>query len=157
MQRLILTSRKVLFGTAMVFGLATAASVQAAELGAEATIDYRQGVMSAIGGNMAASAAIIMDQADYRDRLATHVRFIVDMTEDIPSLFPEGSDFGETDALPSIWEDPETFAQRSRDNHAAAVALHEAVEAGDEAEIAQRFRAVGQSCRACHDDFRHRD
>ncbi len=156
MQRYVWTTRKLLVGTALLFGLTTAASVQAFD-DAEATIDYRQGVMAAIGGNMASIAAIVMDRADYRDNLATHVRFIVDLTEDIPAMFPEGSDFGETDALPSIWEDPETYAEKSRANHEAAVALQEAVETGDDAAIAAGFRDLGQSCRSCHEDFRHRD
>ncbi|AHE97041.1 c-type cytochrome [Thioalkalivibrio paradoxus] len=157
MQRTMRMSRNVFVATAAVLALGLPASGVAFDEGAEATIDYRQGVMRAIGGNVASTAAIVVDGADYRDNLEMHTRYLVDATRDIPGLFPEGSDFGETDALAAVWEEPEKFAERSRETHEAAVALHEAVERGDDAAIGQGFRALGQSCRSCHEDFRHRD
>ena len=122
----------------------------------QVTIDYRQGVMKAVGGNMAALAAVLVDGADYRDNLALHARFIADALQDVPALFPEGSDFGETDALASIWEEQEKFQQRAEGSRKAAELLVEAVEKGDDA-MALRFRELGESCRACHEDFRRRD
>lgn len=157
MQRAIVNSRNLLVGAALCLGLAATGSIHAFEDGAEAVIDYRQGVMRAIGGNVASTAAIVVDGADFRDNLITHVRYIADMTRDIPALFPEGSDFGETGALPSVWEEPEKFAERSQENHDAALALVEAVEQGDDDAIAAGFRNLGQSCRSCHEDFRRRD
>lgn len=157
MQRILAITRNLFIGTAMVLGLAASGSVHSFDEGAEVTIDYRQGLMRALGGNVSATAAIIVDSADFRDNLAIHVRYIVDATRDIPALFPEGSDFGETDALPSIWEDAEKFALSSSENHEAAVALHEAVEGGDDAAIMAAFRNLGQSCRSCHEDFRRGD
>ncbi len=149
--------RKLLVGAALTVGLGASGNLPAFDMGGEVTIDYRQGVMGAIGGNMASTAAIVIDGADFGENLLMHVRFLVDATQDIPSLFPEGSDFGETDALPSIWEEPEKFAERSRENHEAAIALLEAVEQGDETVVRSAFRDLGQSCRSCHEDFRHRD
>ncbi len=157
MNRNRMNLRKLLVGAALTVGLGTAGNLPAFEMGAEATIDYRQGVMRAIGGNVASTAAIVIDGADFGDNLLMHVRYLVDATKDIPSLFPEGSDFGETDALPSVWEEPEKFAERSSANHEAALALLEAVEQGDDAVIRGAFRDLGQSCRSCHEDFRHRD
>jgi len=157
MRRILATTRNLFVGTALVLGLAASGAVHSFDEGAEVTIDYRQGLMRALGGNVAATAAIVVDGADFRDNLAIHVRYIVDATRDIPALFPEGSDFGETDALPSVWEDVEKFAQRSSENHEAAVALQEAVEGGDDAAIMAGFRNLGQSCRSCHEDFRRRD
>lgn len=157
MKQTTMKIRTLLVGAALTLGLGASGSLPAFEMGAEATIDYRQGVMRAIGGNVAATAAIVIDGADFGDNLLLHVRYLVDTTKDIPSLFPEGSDFGETDALPSVWEQPEKFAESSRANHEAAIALLEAVEQGDEALIRGAFRDLGQSCRSCHGDFRHRD
>ncbi|OOG28134.1 cytochrome C [Thioalkalivibrio denitrificans] len=150
--------RGMCFGIALTLGLGLGAAAQVhAFEEIEAKIDYRQGAMRAIGGNMASLAAVIVDGVeDYRDNLALHARFIVDMSRDIPGLFPEGTDFGETNALPAIWENWERYEQLSEDTHQAAVRLLEAIEAG-EANLGPRFREVGQSCTACHDDFRHRD
>jgi cytochrome c556 len=137
----------------MLLGLALLGPVHADE---EVVIEYRQGVMKAIGGNMSSLAAVLVDGADYRANLARHARFIAEFLEDVPALFPEGSDFGETDALMAIWDEPAKFEERSADTHQAALRLLEAVEREDDT-MATRFRELGESCRACHEDFRRRD
>lgn len=159
MRDMMFTTKGIWFGMTLVLGVAFSGPSIAFEdndmFAAEAQIEYRQGVMRAIGGNAASLAAILVDGADeYRGNLETHARFIRDMTEDIPSLFPEGSDFGDTDALDEVWENRDEFEQRAEDTHEAAVAFDEAVEAGNDDEIGPRFRELGESCTACHDDFR---
>jgi cytochrome c556 len=122
----------------------------------EAIIDYRKGVMKSIGGNMASLAAVLVDGAEYRANLIHHARFIAEFMQDVPALFPEGSDFGETDALESVWQKREEFEKRAAATREAAGLLLRAVETNDEA-MALRFRELGESCRACHEDFRRRD
>ena len=150
--------------TVRMFTAATVAATLTLGLGAtstvhafdehEATIDYRQGVMRAIGGNVSAFAAVVIDGAEFGDNLEMHTRQLLDLTRDIPALFPEGSDFPETDAREEIWDDWDHFVGRAEDVREAVEALHAAVEAGDEDQYAIRFRNLGQSCQACHDDFR---
>lgn len=143
---------------ALIFGLLLGSSHSMAfDAGAEATIDYRKGVMSALGGHSAAVAAIVVDGADFTEQLAGHAHALVHLTRDMPALFPEGSDFGETAALPAVWETPEDFAQKAEANHAAAVALLEAIESGQGANLGPLFRDVGQSCRSCHQGYRQRN
>lgn len=153
--------RRLRTGIALLLGLGMAGQAGAFDddlLKGEVQIEYRQGVMEALGGNASAISAVVIDGADeYRGNLETHARFIRDMTEDIPALFPEGSDFGDTDALPEIWEEPEKFEERADDTHEKAVALFQAVEEENEEEIGPRFRELGESCSACHDDFREGD
>jgi cytochrome c556 len=158
MQQPVRFTRSIAVAVAMTLGLGLAATSQVHAFDSiEATVDYRKGVMRAIGGNTAALAAVIVDGADdYRANLAIHARYIVDMTKDIPALFPEGSDFGETGALPAVWENQEKYAELSENTHKAAVSLLSAIEGGDQ-DLGPRFRELGQSCRACHDDFRQRD
>ncbi|WP_026279007.1 cytochrome c [Thioalkalivibrio sp. ARh3] len=138
---------------ALALGLGAVHSVHAFDEH-EATIDYRQGVMRAIGGNVGAFAAVVVDGADFRDNLKIHTSQLMELTEDIPALFPEGSDFPDTDAKEEIWEDWDRFVELANDTREAVEALHATVEAGDEDEYPIRFRNLGQSCQACHDDFR---
>lgn len=153
MQKPVLFARGLCLGVALTLGLGTMSQVHAFD-DIEAKVDYRKGVMRAIGGNTAALAAVIVDGAeDFRGNLAIHARYIVDMTKDIPGLFPEGTDFGETNALSAVWEDQARYAELSENTQKAAVALLEAIEAGED-NLGPRFREMGQSCRACHDDFR---
>jgi cytochrome c556 len=137
----------------MALGLSVLNCAQADE---QVIIDYRQGVMKAIGGNMSSLAAVIVDGAEYRDNLVHHARFIAEFLQDVPALFPEGSDFGETDALEGVWTKREEFEKRAAETREAADLLLQAVETGDDA-MALRFRELGESCRACHEDFRRSD
>ena len=75
------------------------------------------------------------------------------------ACFPEGSDFPETDAKEEIWDLTQGafwdhFKEYAQDTKDAAQALHAAVEAGEENQYATGFRDLGQTCKACHDDFR---
>jgi cytochrome c556 len=120
----------------------------------EAVIEHRQNVMRAIGGLTGASVGVIRDQLQYGDNLVIYATAIEALTRDIPALFPEGSDFGDTDALPEVWSQRERFEELAAENHQQTEAFLRAVENGDRAEIGARFREMGDSCKACHDDFR---
>lgn len=72
----------------------------------------------------------------------------------LPALFPEGSDKGDTKALPVIWTDKAGFAAANKASDAAIDALAVAAGTGDMAKIAEAFNNAGKSCGACHDKFR---
>lgn len=121
----------------------------------EAVVDHRQGAMSAVGGSMSALAAVVLDGAPYEDRLEVYAGTVEAVMTDLPDLFPDGSDHPESDALPPVWEDRETFEERAANAAQAARELAEAVESGDEGAMAQAFGGVGNACGACHEDFRN--
>ena len=72
----------------------------------------------------------------------------------LPHMFPEGSNIGDSKALPVIWQDFDTFTgifakglQGANDMKAAAVA-------GDAAAYAAALQVVGGTCGECHQKFR---
>jgi cytochrome c556 len=67
------------------------------------------------------------------------------------SLFPAGSEGGESLAKPEIWTDAAGFEKTMKDAHAATVALQSV---SDEAAFRPALGALGGSCKACHDKFR---
>lgn len=121
----------------------------------EALVDHRQGIMRAVGGHMAATAAILFDGVPFENDLGVHGAALSGLLGDITALFPEGSAHEESDARPEIWEDADTFDERSRTTGDAAAAFAEAVQGGDQAQMIQAFSALGDSCGACHEDFRY--
>ncbi len=133
-------------------GLFLAGTVQATD--PEVYIDYRQAVMKAVGGNASAAAAILIDGAPFTGNLEEHARAIENLTADIPALFPEGTDHPDSDARPEVWGDRGAFEERAAATRRAAKAFREAAAGGNTAAAMPRFRDLGQSCRACHDDFR---
>ena len=72
----------------------------------------------------------------------------------MPTLFPAGSDKGETKALPAIWTDRAGFVAANKGEGDAIDALAAAAGTGDMAKVAEAFGNVGKACGACHEKFR---
>jgi cytochrome c556 len=62
----------------------------------EGAIKQRKSVMKAVGGHMGAMAGILKGQAKYPDGLKIHARAMADLAKVAAHIFPEGSDFVET-------------------------------------------------------------
>jgi len=135
----------------------TAGTFQAPALAAEEDdIKYRKNVMKALGGHMGSVASIVGGKAGPAAHLPGHVAAIVDISMMTKDLFPEGSDFGETTALPKIWEDPGAFTRELRMFEAAAATLGQAAGSGDMAAIGAALGELGKSCKSCHENFRQK-
>jgi cytochrome c556 len=72
----------------------------------------------------------------------------------LPALFPEGSNVGDSEALPAIWENWEAFTAIAETGAAAAEAGIAAAEAGDTATYAASAQALMGTCGQCHQQFR---
>lgn len=68
--------------------------------------------------------------------------------------FVPGSDKGETKAKAEVWSDAAGFEKKRAAMSEAMGKLGEAGKGGDQGAIKTAFGAVGQSCKACHDDYR---
>jgi len=85
---------------------------------------------------------------------AQEVKFASD---DLPTWFPEGTgpDTGlEMRAFAKVWSDPEGFAAASAEFQESAAALHASVQREDLEGTSDLVRAVGASCKGCHDRYR---
>ncbi len=118
----------------------------------ETEIKYRQGVMKAVGGTMGSLAAVLKQQApkEHAAPLALTMRNLASI---VPDVFPAGSDFGETDALPVIWEKPADFKAALDAFVLAAAILPDAAAKGGE-DYKMAFVALGKACKGCHETFR---
>lgn len=72
----------------------------------------------------------------------------------IPDLFPEGSIVGDSEALPAIWENWETFTGIVETGKTAATEAIAAAEAGDAAAYGVALKTLGGTCGQCHQQFR---
>ena len=118
----------------------------------EDQVEYRQEVMSAIGGTMGALGKILKQEVDRPNDLAPLAAALAELAETAQSVFPEGSQGG--DALPEIWEESEDFAERLAALKDATSAFRDVASSGDMAKIGPAVRDVGQSCRGCHNSYR---
>jgi cytochrome c556 len=130
---------------ALALGSATAADPAAA-------IKYRQAVMTAQGGHMAAIASIIKGEVDHKPHLPAHIEAIAGTAKMVRDLFPAGSDKGDTQALPGIWQRPAAFREAYEALEAAAPKLVE--KSGGADALRTAFGEVARACKGCHDNFR---
>lgn len=75
----------------------------------------------------------------------------------LDGYFPEGSgrDAGwDTEALPTIWEQPEEFEAAKAKFLAESATMMEIAAGGDAAAVGEQVKALGGSCKNCHDTFR---
>ena len=115
----------------------------------EAIIKYRQQAMKAASAHLKSAGAILKGSVPFQSDLAKHTRALADLGPIIAAGFPEGSDFGETDAKEAVWEKRAEFDQAA-DKFTQASAAFAANPNG------QTMGAVGKSCKGCHKQFREK-
>lgn len=121
----------------------------------EEIIKYRQAMMKALSGHMSAAARLVRGKVSYSGHLREHADAIAALAAHVGDLFPEGSDFGETEALEAIWEQPDKFAEAAQNNADAAAALRAAAASGQGIDAA--FGDLSDACKSCHKTFREKE
>lgn len=145
--------------TSLIAGVAAGVltSLFAAPLLADETnphIVHRQGIYKTVGGHMTSLKAILFLKHEAKDQAAYHAEAIVTAFKHMGNAYPAGSDKGETKARPEIWTQPDKFRQAGKNAFTAATALAEATQLGEPKEVIAAYKKLGDSCKACHDDFR---
>lgn len=148
--------------TALIGMLCLTGTAQAADV--DGQIKYRQNVMKALGGHVSAADRIMRGQVPMKDHLKLHATGAADIAAIVPSLFPKESvppeaEFSgatvETDSTEAILEKPAEFEKAAKQTEEATAAFLKAVNEGaDDKTLAKAFRAIGKSCKGCHEDFR---
>ena len=123
----------------------------------EDALDYRKAVMTALRGHIGASSMIARGLVENDGHLVGHAEGLAAGASELHRIFPEGSNVGESEALPTIWEDADGFAAAIAKMEEATAAFVDAAKGGDQETIGGAFRNVGMSCRGCHDNYRVQD
>jgi len=118
-------------------------------------IKFRKSIMTSIGGTMGGLVAVLKKQAsaEYAAPLASNMNALAKIAG---GIFPEGSDFGETRALPAIWEKPADFKKAVAAFQMAAANLSKVADSGDMSSFGAAFGALGKACKGCHETFREK-
>ncbi|MEW6330620.1 MAG: cytochrome c [Pseudomonadota bacterium] len=152
---MIISPLRSLLATGSLLAMLVPLSLHAAE--PEDIIKYRQNVMKAVGGHTSAAGAIVQGKVEYKSDLLEHARSLQALTRNIPALFQKDSDFGDTKARDEVWSKRADFEKRANDTKAKVEVFAKAVQSSNQQTIAASFKDVGESCKACHKDFRKED
>lgn len=118
-------------------------------------IQQRQALMKDIGDNTKVAAAMVKGEAPYDAAKATAIFKVYAANADkFGSLFPEGSNVGETKATQAIWTDRAGFDAALAKFKADVAANADKV--GTAEGLKTAMAAVGGNCRACHQTYTQR-
>jgi cytochrome c556 len=120
----------------------------------ENVTEYRQHLMVAIGGHMAAVASIVKGRLSLPEHIAQHAELIGHTAKLVPSAFEDRVVDGPTDAKPEIWVQMDQFTALNSEMAEASLALAEAARTGDARSVALAMRDLGKTCGSCHQRFR---
>lgn len=151
---------KTLLPLILVIGLTP--NLQAQELSDEfepqKVIDYRQDFMQAVKSHNNAIKAIVNGAVPYDQHLDMHLGSLEQLFAEIAGLFPGGSDFGETNAKPEIWDNPQKFKQTVEKAQQAFADFKQVAAGGDKEKTRTAFKEFGRaSCGSCHKSFKEKD
>lgn len=136
--------------------LAFALSALSATAAFSDPIEDREAIMKAMGKAVGSVAPIAKGEAPF-DAAAVAAAFAAINENaakiDVATLFPAGSNTGESTASPKIWEDAAGF-QAAVDKLKADAAAAAAANSADLEAFQAQFGAVTKNCGACHETYR---
>lgn len=145
-----MSKSRVLVGLSVLAGVAVVASGVAV---AQDAIAKRKEMMKAIGGATKQSVQMIKGEIPFDAAVAKANMDKIVAWKDTATLFPKGTETGDTTAAPKIWESFDDFKAKgqkmSADAEKAAAAAGQGLEAFKTA-----FGEVPKNCKGCHQEYR---
>ncbi|HRC38305.1 MAG TPA: cytochrome c [Rubrivivax sp.] len=139
---------------AAVIGLTTALPAAAQFKNAEAAIKYRQSVMQVQNHHLGRIFAMVNGRMPFDAKVAAEDAALLDTIDKLPFVaFIDGTDKGETNAKSEIWKQRARFDAAALKMQEDVAKLNAAAKTGSLDAIKAAAGAVGQSCKACHDDY----
>jgi cytochrome c556 len=118
-------------------------------------IKQRQADMKANGASMKAINGILEANGPAAD-VAAEATKIHEKAMELATLFPAGSDQGETKAKPEIWQNPDDFAAKLKALQDESAMLVTAANGGDMAAIKAQYEKLGGTCGGCHKIYKNK-
>jgi cytochrome c556 len=121
----------------------------------EDAIRYRQSGMTMMGTHFGRVAAMASGRVPFDAKGVADNAELATILSKLPFAgFVEGSDKGETRALPKIWSEQDKFRAAAAKMQEEMVKLNAAAKSGNVDAIKAAVGATGGSCKACHDSYR---
>ncbi|MDQ0324594.1 cytochrome c556 [Rhodopseudomonas julia] len=117
-------------------------------------IQSRQAIMESFGASAKVGGGMIKGEIPYNPAVGQLVLATLDAgAHTFGHYFPEGSDTGDTEASPKIWQDMDGFHAKIGDLQQATAAAVKAKPQDLDA-FKATFGKVAKNCKSCHEDYR---
>ena len=121
----------------------------------EDAVKYRKAAFTVMGAHFGRIGAMASGKAPFDAAAAAANADIVATLSKMPYAgFIEGTASGKTRAKPEIWTERAKFDTAANKTQEDVVKLNVAAKSGNLDQIKVAFGAAGQSCKACHDNYR---
>jgi len=108
-----------------------------------------------MGAHFGRIGAMANGRVPFDAKVAADNAAIVEAMSKLPwAGFCEGTDKGDTRAKPEIWTEQTKFKEGADRMQAEVGKLAVATKTGNLDSVKAAFGAAGQTCKACHDDYR---
>lgn len=122
----------------------------------EDAIKYRQSAFFVMGQHFGRIGAMANGRVPFDAATAqANADLVVAMSKLPFAGFTEGTDKGTTKAKPEIWSKRADFDDKMKKMQEEVVKVQAAAKTGNLDQLKAAFGGAGQSCKACHDDFRN--
>ncbi len=140
-----------------VAGLTLAAGFAAAAPKPEDSVEYRQGVLFAMGWNVGEMGAMVKGDAPFD---AQRFAFLAERTAKLSPMVLEGfrpdSKGAKSHARSRLWDNMDDFEKRMKTLEEATQKLATVAQGGDEGAMKKQFGETVQVCKKCHDEYREK-
>jgi cytochrome c556 len=140
----------------VVLALAFGAGFAGMAFAADDPIQARRAIMKSNNDAARTAFTMVMGRVPYdAAQAAAAMKTLQDDMATFPTLFPQGSDTGNTQASPAIWQNMEDFKAHAAKLAADAKLAEAAAPNGLDA-FKAAASAVGDDCNSCHELYRLR-
>ena len=115
---------------------------------------YRQHIMQALGANLNAISDIFRFRLPYNADIRVHAASLAGNAAMVRASFEKQVVNPQSTVKAELWTHWAEFVRLSDELQSASAALAAAAAAGDANQIGIQVKAVGATCKACHDRFR---
>lgn len=141
--------------TLTLVGLSTALPAAAQFQKPEDAVKYRKAAFTVMAAHFSRIGAMSAGRVPFDAAAAAANAELVATMSKLPFAgFGEGTNTGDTRAKPEIWSNRAKFDAGAAKMQEELAKLNVAAKGGNLDAIKTAFGAAGQTCKACHDDFR---
>ncbi|MCV2890592.1 c-type cytochrome [Ruegeria aquimaris] len=142
-----------IFATAITATLLAAGAALAHSGVSNPAVKARMHAMMQIADNTKILGAMAKGQTPFdADEARAAAAAIAAHAASVPTLFMDEEHDPKSEALPAIWQEFDTFGQRSEALTLAAAEAAVSIET--EADLKPALARIGSTCKSCHQDFR---
>jgi cytochrome c556 len=120
-----------------------------------AAIEYRKGAMTVMSAHFYRAAAMAYGRVPFDAKaVADNIEVATFMSKLPFAGFVEGSETGDTNALPKMWTEMDKFRAAATKMQDEMTQLNSVAKTGNIDLIKPHVSATEKACKACHDEYR---